>query len=106
MEKKVTPLKVQLWNHMNLSQSSTAGEGVNYTDIMKVIDKHSFQTCYEKALLKDEKLSVKLVFLLKISQSKVQNTRLELACHRRFKKPQSAFPLSFLCEQKFNVFEQ
>ena len=47
---------------------------------MKVIDQHSFQfqECYERGLLKDESLSGKVIFLLKLRQSQVKKAGLEL----------------------------
>lgn len=78
--KKITPMRIQLWDHMRLSNSDVVNVKVNYTHIMGVIDRHSFQfrDCYEQALLKDEKLSVKAAFFLKLDQSKVKKTKLEL----------------------------
>ena len=66
---------------MNLSKTSlSSSANVNTTDIMKVIDGHSFQfrNCYERALLQDESLSVKVVFLLKLNGSRVETVRLEM----------------------------
>ncbi len=79
-QKKIKPLRLRLWDRMKLLKSRTTETQVNYGDIMKVIDKHNFQfqECYEKALLKDEKLSGKVIFLLKLNQSKVQKAGLEL----------------------------
>lgn len=78
--KSVTPLKIQLWNNMNLLKLHNKSAKVNYTDIMKVIDKQSlqFRDCYETALLKDDKLSVKVVFTLDLNKTKVKNTKLKL----------------------------
>ncbi len=81
-KRKRKHLKAQLWSKMNLFEAlaSSSDVSVNNSDIMKVIDGHSFQFrhCYERALLKDESLSVKVVFLLKLSQSRVKTTRLEI----------------------------
>ena len=69
------------WNHIHKSKLDPKNiNNTNDTEIMEVIDRHSFQfrDCYEKALLKDEKLSVRAVFLLQLSQSKVKKARVEL----------------------------
>lgn len=78
--KKVSSFRAQLWDRMKILQSNAIDEDTNYGKIMKVIDKHSFQfqECYEKALLRDENLSGKVVFLLKLSRSKVKKSGLEL----------------------------
>lgn len=78
--KKMAPMRVQLWDRMSLSNSNKISSNVDYTHIMKVIDQYSFQfrDCYERALLKDEHLSVKAAFLLQLNQSKVEKTKLEL----------------------------
>ena len=76
------PSRSQLWDRMKLLKTTQRQKGgpVNYGDIMKVIDKHSFQfqECYEKALLRDESLSGKVTFLLKLNRNKVKKTGLEL----------------------------
>ena len=80
-KKKVSPLKSQFWENVKMSKSEAATEGsMDHGGIMKVIDKHSFefQDCYERALLKDESLSGKVIFLLKLNQSKVKKAGLEL----------------------------
>ena len=68
------------WNQVRMLKSDTATNEINNTKLMKVIDQHSFsfRDCYEKALLKDENLSVRATFLLKLNKSKVQNTKIEL----------------------------
>ena len=69
----------QLWNRVGLQalHSPTAG---GYKDFMRVIDKHTFyfRECYEKALLKDEKLKVNASFLLTLNQSRVKKSRVSL----------------------------
>ena len=86
-KKKRKPFKAQLWSKMNVSKPLVSSSSVssspvnrNNLDIMKVIDGHSFQfrNCYERALLKDESLSVKVVFLLKLNGARVKTTRLEV----------------------------
>ena len=79
-KRKIEPLRSQLWKRLKLLKSEKEETQVNYGDIMKVIDQHSFQfqECYEKALLKDEKLSGKVIFLLKLNHSKVQKAGLDL----------------------------
>ncbi len=70
-----------LWSQVGLLKKEKGNMApVNNTEIMKVIDSHSFQfrDCYEKALLKDESLSIRAVVLLKLNQSRVEHTRLEL----------------------------
>ena len=78
--KKIRPMRIKLWNQVHLSGSDAVNVKVDYAHIMKVIDQHSFQfrDCYEQALLKDEKLSVKAAFFLKLNQSKVKRTQLKL----------------------------
>ena len=71
------------WSQMGLlkKEDKVSGLGaVNNTEMMKVIDSHSFQfrDCYEKALLKDESLSIRAMVLLKLNQSRVEHTKLEL----------------------------
>ena len=80
IEEAILPIRSQLWEHLHISKPEKMNVKVNYADIMKAIDQHTFQfrDCYEQALLKDEKLSINAMFLLKINQSKVQKTRLEL----------------------------
>ena len=79
-KKKISTFRAQLWDRMKLLKSDTSNENDPYGGIMKVIDRHSFQfqECYEKGLLKDEKLSGKVVFLLKLNRSKVRKSGLEL----------------------------
>ena len=79
-KKKIAPLKSQFWDTVKMSQSDSIGKGVDYGGIMKVIDRHSFefQECYERALLKDESLSGKVIFLLKLNSSAVKKAGLEL----------------------------
>ena len=72
-ESKTGAKSAGFWNQVRMLKSDqTDSTGINNTEMMKVIDQHSFQfrDCYEKALLKDEKLSVRAVFLLKLNQSK------------------------------------
>ena len=78
--KKISPFRTQLWDRMKILKSNTIDEDTDYGKIMKVIDQHSFQfqECYEKALLTDESLSGKVIFLLKLSHSKVKKSGLEL----------------------------
>ena len=80
-ETKTQSKSAGFWNHIQMLKSDQADlADIDDSEIMKVIDQHSFQfrDCYEKALLKDEKLSVRAVFLLRLNQSQVQHTRLEL----------------------------
>lgn len=74
------PSRTQIWDRMKLLKSTSQNTQVNHEDIMKVIDRHSFQfqECYERDLLRDEKLSGKVTFLLRLSQNKVQKTGLDL----------------------------
>ena len=78
--KTTKPKMANLWLASPLTKTKKQVKPANYTNIMKVIDQKSFQfrDCYEKALLKDELLSVKVVFLLQLRKTKVQKTRLEL----------------------------
>ena len=79
--KKIVPQRVKLWDSVQLFKADVGRGGyVNYAEIMRVIDKHSFyfRDCYEKALLKDEELSIKAVFVLSLNQAKVQKTKLNL----------------------------
>ncbi len=80
MGKSAAPLRVQLWDRIKMSKSNTTNKNVDYGRIMKVIDQHSFefQECYEKALLRDENLSGKVIFLLKLAHSQVKTAGLEL----------------------------
>ncbi len=80
IERKANVPRKQLWNRIRLLESDTIDGGANYANIMRVIDQHSFQfrDCYEQALLKDEKLSVKAVIFLTLSQTKVEKTKLKL----------------------------
>lgn len=75
-----TPIRAQFWDRIKMSKSSVGGKSVNYDGIMKVIDQHSFQfqECYERALLRDESLSGKVNFLLKLNSSQVQKAGLDL----------------------------
>lgn len=85
-KKKVSPLKVQLWDRMKTLKSGSKtskvskNQNVNYGQIMRVIDRHNFQfqECYERALLRDESLSGKVIFLLKLNHSQVKKAGLEL----------------------------
>ena len=83
-KREITPLKVQLWDHMKMFKTDktkkTVAANQENTEIMKVIDQHSFQfqECYEEALLLDEKLSGKVIFLLKLNRSKVKKSGMEL----------------------------
>ena len=92
--KNINSLQVQLWDRLRLS-SSTGGEKVDmaHGEMMQVIDSHTvrFRDCYERALLKDQQLSVKAVFFLKLNQSRVQNTKLKLQGRGN---PKSRFTLS------------
>jgi len=78
--RKLKPLKIQFWDQVKLSPKEGVSRDLDYSNIMQVIDQHSvsFRDCYERALLKDDKLSVKAVFLLDIANSKVKKTKLEL----------------------------
>lgn len=80
MGRKANVPRKQLWNHIRLLESDTIDGDANYANIMRVIDQHSFQfrDCYEQALLKDKKLSVKAVIFLTLSQTKVAKTKLKL----------------------------
>lgn len=80
--KRLSVSRGQLWDGLRLMREANKGGAaqVNYSEIMKVIDKHNFQfqECYELALLKDEKLSGKMVFLLKLDRAAVKKTNLRL----------------------------
>ena len=79
--KRKAPLsRIQLWDRVKMAQSGASPAPVNYSEIMKVIDKHNFQfqECYELALLRDEKLSGKIIFLLKLESAAVKKTNLKL----------------------------
>ena len=80
-KKKIPSQRANLWSRVKSLQSdSTANQNVNYSEIMKVIDRHNFQfqECYEQALLRDESLSGKVIFLLKLNRSQVKKAGLEL----------------------------
>ena len=93
-KKRVAPLRAELWDRMKLLRESRREERVDYKNIMKVIDGHSFQfqECYEKALLKDEKLAGKVIFLLKMSGPRVKKAGLDIQAggkssgHREFSR--------------------
>ena len=80
---KIPPIaQIQLWNRVQMAQTTEDKKpaAANYSKIMKTIDSHNFQfqECYEAALLKDETLSGKIIFLLKLQHSKVKKTNLKL----------------------------
>lgn len=77
---KTPSTNAQLWNNINLLKGNSKGVKVNYTKIMQVIDKHrlKFRECYEKALLKDESLSVKGIFIMRLKKSIVASTKIKL----------------------------
>ena len=84
--------QIQLWDHVPMTAQKWSGRGAGSgaaergrhaappdSEIMKAIDQRNFQfqECYEMALLRDEKLSGKIVFLLKLNRAKVQKTHLQ-----------------------------
>ena len=79
-KRRPTPLQAELWDHIKLLRKSGRGGRADYKKIMKVIDSHSFefQECYEEALLKDETLAGKVIFLLKMSGSRVKRAGLDI----------------------------
>ena len=93
-KRRVRPLRAELWDRMKLLQENRREGRVDYKNIMKVIDGHSFQfqECYEKALLEDEKLAGKVIFLLKMSGSRVEKAGLDIqtgkksSAHRTFSR--------------------
>lgn len=78
--RKISPFRAQFWDRMKMLKSDATSKYIPYGGIMKVIDRHSFQfqECYERALLKDENLSGKVIFLLRLNRSKVAKSGLEL----------------------------
>ena len=80
IKKSLSLSRIQLWDHVKTLKMKGGRGKANYSEIMKVIDKHNFQfqECYELGLLKDEKLSGKIIFLLKLDRSLVKKASLKL----------------------------
>ncbi len=105
--RRTKPSTIQMWNNMRLLSDSVGDGEANYASIMKVIDSRNFQfrDCYEQALLKDEKLSIKAEIFLTLNQTQVARTKLKLKGNGNVQS-RRALSRCLFRESKFLVFSK